>query len=123
MALVRLHPDEAILLDVQPSRWWTAGKLVFSLGLWAIWRRKNHFYLTNERVLHCKGIISKSEQAVPLSRIQDCKLVRSILTGGRVILSTAGGPLGFEHVGPLTRADALIFADALTPLMGHDRGL
>ncbi len=60
----------------------------------------------------------KTERSAPLVRIQDAQLHRSPLTGGRVVLSTAGGSLGIENIAYLRRADALAFADALTPLLG-----
>jgi hypothetical protein len=115
---LRLHPDEEIVLEMLPSSWWTLGRFVATLGLWAIWRKRHRFILTNQRIIVSKGIVSKSEQSVPLSRVQDAHMHRSPLTGGRVALSTAGGSLGVEYIGPLTQADALTFADALTPRLG-----
>ena len=120
--IIRLHPGEQILLDLQPSRFWTLGKYVTSLGLWAVWRGRHHFYITNHRVVECKGIVSKVERVVPLERIQDCQLVRSLNRGGWVQISTAGGPLGYEGIGPLTRGDARRFADTLMPLLVSGRG-
>jgi membrane protein YdbS with pleckstrin-like domain len=118
---LRLHEGERIVADVQPSKWWTLGRYIITLGLWAIWRGRNHYVLTNERIIHIKGIISKTERSAPLSRIQDAELNRSPLTGGKVVLSTAGGSLGFNTIAPLTRADALALHDALMPLIRHTR--
>jgi membrane protein YdbS with pleckstrin-like domain len=118
---LRLHDGERVVMDVQPSQWWTLGRYVFTLGLWAIWRKRNHYVLTSERIIHFKGIISKTERSAPLARIQDAQLNRSPLTGGKLVLSTAGGSLGFNTIGPLTQADALAFHDALMPLLGATR--
>ena len=118
---LRLHEGERIVADVQPSKWWTLSRYIFTLGLWAIWRNRNHYVLTDERIIHIKGIISKTERSAPLSRIQDAQLNRSPLTGGKVVLSTAGGALGFNTIAPLTRADALALHDALMPLIRHTR--
>jgi uncharacterized membrane protein YdbT with pleckstrin-like domain len=115
---VRLHHDEEVVLEVFPSPFWTFPRYVF-FGIWEMWRRNHHFVLTNQRVIVAKGIINKSERSAPLSRIQDAHLRRSPLSGGAVALSTAGGELGINLIGPLTRADALAFADAITPLIGQ----
>ena len=119
---IRLHQDERIIMDVLPSKWWTLGRYIFTLGAWAIWRQRHHFVLTNQRIVVTKGMINKSEGSAPLNRIQDAQLQRSPLTGGRIKLSTAGGPLGVDSIGPLTQADALAFSDALTPLLGAGSG-
>lgn len=115
---LRLHQGEHVVLEVLPSKWWTLNRYIVTLGLWGVWRKRHRFVLTNQRVVLLKGIVSKSERSAPLSRIQDAHLRRSPLAGGAVALSTAGGPLGVDLIGPLTQADALRFADALTPLLG-----
>ena len=107
---VRLNPDEKIVLDVLPSVFWTAQLYLGTLGFWAIWRRRHHFLLTNQRVMIVLGIVNKHERSVPLSRIQDISLHRSLLEGGHVALSSAGGSLGIEQIGPLTRNGAHEFA-------------
>lgn len=110
---VRLNPGEQILQDEIPSAFWTYPRYVPTLGLWAIWRSRHHFLLTNQRLIIAKGIVSKSEQSVPLARIQDVVLQRSLITGGWVRISSAGGGLGIERIGPLTREKARQFGDAL----------
>ncbi len=114
---VRLNPEEEILRDELQSPFWTVGRYIVTLGLWAIWRSRHHFLLTNQRVLIVKGIVSKSEQAVPLARIQDVSLQRSLLAGGHVQLSSAGGGLGIERMGPLTHDRARQFADAISHVL------
>jgi hypothetical protein len=111
---IRLNPGEQILRDELPSALWTMGFYVLTLGLWAVWRRRHRFVLTNQRVMVLKGIVNKSERSVPLARIQDVNLRTSIATGGFVALSSAGGPLGIQGFGPFTRAGAVAFADALS---------
>ncbi len=113
---IRLQPGEEVVMDVLPSKWWTWPLYLWSLGLWAIWRKRHHFILSNQRVVMTKGVVSKTERTVPLDRVQDAQLVRSVVSGGRVKLSSAGGPLGFETIGPLSRAEALAFADELARL-------
>ncbi len=57
-----------------------------------------------------------------LARVQDVNLVRSILTGGSVRISSAGGVLGIEELGPLTRERASVFADAVSELVRRNAG-
>lgn len=101
-----------------PSAYWTRVRYLFSLGLWGVWRKRHRFVLTNQRVILTEGIMTKEERAVPLSRVQDVALQRSRFHGSSVALSTAGGSLGEEIIGPLTRAGAMAFADALQMRIG-----
>ena len=121
---VRLNQGERIICDELPSSFWTMGFYIFSLGLWAIWRGRHHFLLTNQRLMITKGIVSKSEQSVPLARIQDVVLQRSVLRGGWVRISSAGGGLGIERIGPLTQEAARKFADELSQVVpSHGDGV
>jgi membrane protein YdbS with pleckstrin-like domain len=115
---VRLQPSEKIVLDIGPSAFWTGPLYVFTLGLWAIWRRHHRFVVTSQRIMTTVGIVSKKERAVPLSRVQDVTLRRPFLRSSSVLLSTAGGQLGLERIGPLSRAKAAKFADALQARIG-----
>jgi len=111
---LRLQQGETVVLDVIPSAFWTMGKYVLSLGLWTFWRPRHHFVVTNQRVLVFRnGLLTQGEKTVPLSRIQDVALRRSILSGGHVVLSGAGGILSIQSIGPLTREQAREFADAI----------
>lgn len=113
-ARVRLLPDEEIVLDLRKSAWWTLGYYITTLGLWAIWRKRHRFIVTNQRLIVVKGLINKSEGAIPLTRIQDVHLKTSPFFGGQVDLSSAGGGgLGIERIQQLTRADATTLADEL----------
>lgn len=110
---LRLQPGEQVVLDMLPSAFWTMARYIFTLGLWAIWRSRHHFVLTNQRVLMFQGILTKGERSVPLTRLQDVTLVRSVLVGGFVRMSSAGGTISIQRIGPLTREDARVFADAI----------
>jgi membrane protein YdbS with pleckstrin-like domain len=114
---LRLQPGEEILVDMVPSAFWTSPKYVYTLGLWAVWRKRHRFIVTNRRVVVTTGILAYTERALPLAKIQDVTLHRSVNSGGRVSLSSAGGVLGVEEIGPLSRAKASAFADALGPLI------
>jgi hypothetical protein len=120
--VLRLNPGEEIIRDDCPSAFWTALTYVGTLGLWAIWRSRHRFVLTNQRVVALKGVVTKSEKSVPLARIQDVRLSRSLLIGGQIRLSSAGGGLGVEVIGPLTRNVALQFSDAISTLIRSPHG-
>ena len=65
------------------------------------------------------GIVNKGEKAVPLNRIQDVRLVRSLLAGGSLAMSSAGGALSIQRIGPLSRENARQFADAVNAMIHH----
>lgn len=113
--------DEDVILDMLLSRAWTSIMYPLTLGLWELWRRRHHVILTNQRVVVRKGIIAKSQQAVPIDRIQDAGLTTSIFGGGSVRLSSAGGSLGVEVIKPLTRPDATQFSIELSKLLAVSR--
>ncbi|MGD0882056.1 MAG: PH domain-containing protein [Acidimicrobiales bacterium] len=117
---IRLQQGEEVVLDMLPSAFWTAPLYVITFGLWAIWRSRHRFILTNQRVLIVQGIVTRREKALPLSRVQDVRLIRSYLIGGRVLMSSAGGALSIQAIGPLSRERARVFADAVGPRI--DRG-
>jgi len=110
---LRLREGENVIAEVRPSPWWSLGYYLFSLGLWTIWRRKHRYVLTSQRLIALRGVISKSERIIPIDRIQDLDVKTSPLSGGRITLSTAGGPLGFKTIGMLTQRNARSFADAI----------
>jgi uncharacterized membrane protein YdbT with pleckstrin-like domain len=89
------------------------GGLVFSLGLYELWRRRNLFVVTDQRIIHAKGILNKTHKTVSLDRIQDVNLSTTIIVGSRVSLSTAGGTLSIRSTPTLTRANARSVADAI----------
>lgn len=112
-----LQPGEDVLVDMIPSAFWTFPKYVYTLGLWAIRRSRHRFTVTNRRAAVTAGILSYRERELPLAKVQDVTLHRSINSGGHVSLSSAGGALGIEQIGPLSRAKASEFAAALTALV------
>jgi len=110
---LQLQPGEEIVLDMVLSPFWTWPRYLYTLGFWAFWRARHRFVLTNQRVIVTAGIVTSRQRTVPLARVQDVTLQRSILSGGHLILSSAGGPTGVERIGPLSRAKASQFTLAL----------
>ena len=110
---LRLQPGEEIVYDCLPSALWTWSSYLLTFGLWAIWRRADRFVVTTHRVVVIRGIVSRYERAVPLTHIQDVTLRTPALHPSSVRLSTAGGTLGVQGMGPLSRAKARELADAI----------
>jgi hypothetical protein len=67
-------------------------------------------------------VISRFEQSVPLVRVQNVAFTWHWAIGGYVRLSSAGGPLGFERLGPFSRPAARQLADAVTELIRSNYG-
>lgn len=72
--------------------------------------------VTTHRLVLVEGLVTRSEQALPLNRIQDIRTRLSPFSGGDVVVSTAGGSLGVQAIRFLRRADAAALAEALTAL-------
>ena len=71
-----------------------------TLGLWGIWRRRQRFIVTTQRVIVTRGILLKSLATVCLSKVQDTTLeklanARKHLCG---LLEQPGGPLDIGQV-------------------------
>lgn len=112
-ARIRLQPGEEIVASTLVSKWWSLTAYVVTLGLWAFWRKRHAFVLTNRRLVSLRGIVTKSQKAVGLERIQDVNVTTSPLSGGRITLSTAGGTLSIRALPSLTQQDARDMADAI----------
>jgi len=109
----QLQTGETILNEQLPSKFWTTGIYILTLGLWSVWRKRHRFILTNKRVVVRMGIITKSQVDIPLGRVQDISVVTSVVNGSMIAFSSAGGSLGVSSIGPLTRAQAREFAECL----------
>lgn len=104
-----LHDGEAVVMDVIPAVKWTWGQILLSLGLFEIWRKRHHYVLTNQRVIHTYGVFSTVEESVQLARIQDAVIKRSPVSGGTIVLSTAGNTGPFSRIQMISNAEALTF--------------
>ncbi len=111
---MKLGPGESIVISATPAATFGVwARWVFTCGLYEIWRRQHRFMVTNQRVIVTKGILNRTERVVPLSKVQDVT-VRTGLFTGYVVLSSAGGALGIEQLGPVWRRQAGAIADAIT---------
>ena len=115
---LRLAPGERVHLTVHPSRLWTAPLYPLTLGLWALFRRRQSATVTNQRVIVRSGLPgSRVERSIPLARVQDVTLSTTLNTGATVSLSSAGGLNGNERIARLSHGDAQRFTDALRDAM------
>lgn len=105
-----------------PSPWWTGVRYVWTLGLWELWRKRQQFIITNQRVIMRQGLVFQRSTSVPLDRIQDVDVTTSVLGGATIMLSSAGGLLGTEQIGPLTRDEGARFANTLQQAIFNTQG-
>lgn len=119
---IRLQPNERIVAAALQSKWWTLPLYVVTLWIWAFWRKRHAYVLTNQRLVTLAGIIAKSQRSVGLERIQDVNVHTSPISGGgSVVLSTAGGDLSIRALTRLTQKDARDFADMIQTAMRERR--
>ena len=88
--------------------------VVITLGLSLIWWAAQTFTVTNQRVIMRRGVIWKTEQAIPLGKVQDVVVDRGPLST-LIRLTSAGGStnLGFMALGPFSNAVGAEFARTL----------
>jgi len=71
-------------------------KGLITLGLYVFWWAAKQLIVTDRRVVWREGVITKKERSVPLSRVQDVSVKRSLigrlLGYGDVRVESAGGP-------------------------------
>jgi Bacterial PH domain len=69
MASWKLRSNERILLVGRPAIASVWLKYLLSAGLYAFWRKRNVVILTDQRVILGKGVMSRQERSIPISRI------------------------------------------------------
>lgn len=109
---VRRQEGERVLFESKPSVVGTLAYYVFTLGLYALWRSRTAFMITDRRVVVAKGIINRFERTMPLAKVQDATLRRTLWIT-TVVVTSAGGASGVEVIGPLTHAGAQRFVEVL----------
>jgi membrane protein YdbS with pleckstrin-like domain len=87
--------------------------LIFTLGLYEIWRRRDTFVLDSGELTKSRGVVLvRQEQVLPISRVQDIA-VKRILWWARLTVSTAGGFAGIVDAGPYSVGEARLFAETV----------
>ena len=101
----------ALLFAVYPLRW---------LIKWAT----SHFVVTNERLIHLRGLIAKGSMEIPLQRINDVRfdqnIIQRILGAGNLIVESAGerGREVFDNVRNPENIQKIIYENAEAREMG-----
>ena len=93
--------DEVVLFRAFPAatpKVWL--KWLITLGIYEFWRRRTQFIVTSRRIVLRHGMVQRTERSVPMNRVQDITTRKGMLHG-EVLLSSAGGTLGVESLGPL----------------------
>ncbi len=101
-----LRGGESIVMVVRPSRALSFGKYLYTLGLYGIWRKRQVYVLTDERLMTGKGVVNRTETSIPINRIDEVGFVRRGLGSYCQIVLTAHGRRRLELVGPLLAKDA-----------------
>lgn len=80
-------------------------KLLFTLGLYIFWWSAKKLIIDSRRVTYSSGVLSKSERSIPIDRVQDVAVNRSLfgrmLGYGTVRIESAGSgatEIQFENV-------------------------
>jgi Bacterial PH domain/Short C-terminal domain len=108
---VRLQDGECVILELRRTSWQATLEKILTLGLYIFWWRAGWFVVTDRRLIAKKGILNKSEQALPLHFVQDASFHRSWLGIADVRISTAGGDASISRMGALRAEDARRLAD------------
>lgn len=108
---VRLQDGEKVILSLRRTSWTATLDKIVTLGLYIFWWRVARFVVTDRRLITKKGILNKTEVALPLHFVQDAGFHRSWIGVADVRISTAGGPTSISRMGPLAAKDARRLAD------------
>ena len=109
---MRLHDGERLLVQVQPSFGRTFPVYLCTLGLYAFWRRRCFYALTDRRLIRYRGVITTPEDVVPLDAVQDIAVRVEPLNGGSLTVEYAG-TFGQLHLKFLKSGEVRPFADAI----------
>jgi membrane protein YdbS with pleckstrin-like domain len=112
-ARVRLQDGEEVILALRRTSWLATLEKILTLGLYCFWWRVAWFVVTDRRLISKKGILNKTEIALPLYFVQDASFRRSWIGIADVRISTAGGDASISRLGPLRAQDARRLADTI----------
>lgn len=102
-----------MLVQASPSRLATFYKYLYTLGLYGLWRKRNTSVVTDRRVVIGRGIMSREERSIPMSRIVDAKYVRRGLHSYATLIFVDRGQHRAEDVGPLSPRRAKTFTNEI----------
>jgi hypothetical protein len=106
----QLFDDEEVVLVARPGRVATFPKFVLTLGLYALWRRRDTSVVTDQRVLLGKGVMRRHERSIPLSDVQDVTFARRGLSSYADLTFRDRRFGGVKRIGPMSPRTAHRFA-------------
>jgi Bacterial PH domain len=101
-----LRDGESIIMVLRPSRALSIPKYVYTLGLYGFWRKRQTYVVTDQRVLAGRGLFNRTENSIPISRIEDVTFVRRGPGAYLQVVLMVRGRRRMEYVGPLLPRDA-----------------
>ena len=113
VAYTTLYPEETVVMAATPGRLATLGKVVFTLGLYELWRRRNTAIVTDKRIMFGSGIIRRSEKSIPLSKVIDVSFSRKGLNAYAEVTVTDRGQRKNRLVGPMSAPEARRFVSEI----------
>lgn len=94
----------------RPGRLATLPKYVATLGLYALWRKRDTSVVTDQRVLLGRGILRRDERSIPLDFVDDVTFARrGIYSYADLAVQERGGNT-VRRIGPMTPRAAHRFA-------------
>jgi hypothetical protein len=108
-----LRGEETVVVVARPSRLLSLPKYVVTLGLYGIWRKRQTYVLTDQRVLIGQGVFRRAERSIPISRIEDASFVRKGIGAYCEVIVESHGRQRAVLVGPLSPKSARRFTNEI----------
>jgi Bacterial PH domain len=108
-----LRGEEAVIVVARPSRLLSVPKYLATLGLYGIWRKRQTYVLTDQRVLLGRGVFRRTERSIPIARIEDASFVRRGIGAYSEVIVESHGRRRSLLVGPLSPKSARRFTNEI----------
>ena len=105
-----LFEDEQVVMVARPGRLATLPKYVATLGLYALWRKRNNAVVTDQRILLGRGILRRDERSIPLDCVEDVTFARRGIYSYADLVVQGLGSDTVRRIGPMTPRAAHRFA-------------
>jgi hypothetical protein len=113
VAYTTLFPEETVVMAATPGRLATLPKVLATLGMYELWRRRNTAIVTDKRILFGSGIVKRSEKSIPLSKVLDASFSRRGLNSYAEVTVTERGQRRNRLVGPMSGREARRFVSEI----------
>jgi hypothetical protein len=106
----QLFDDEEVVMVARPGRLASLPKYLATLGLYALWRKRDTSVLTDQRILLGKGILRRDERSIPLGQVDDVTIARRGFYSYADLTVVDRGRGMVRRIGPMTPRSAHRFA-------------